>query len=553
MALFSWRALEQYRMGKKKPKRKIEYPRVEPGELFTVQMPQGQQFLKDLENNKIRGVLFLGSTGKGKSSSLEDLAEFYIQRGHVVVDFYGSYWENVFWARKYPVVLVQPPSKYQVKSTSDRVTTHTWREGFDWGEVLKEAKEKKAVLVTSCWLTEDNYYLMLRDLIDALLNPLMIFPRIVVIRDLMDLLPSGLKISSSKELVELKRKMLVLVRQGRKAGNRIFADAQIAEDVLRSFRENIWVRIYKGYEGKIQGVDEDINDEINLLNEKQAVIHYKGVWFGATFPLNQCHKNENDTLEDLGLKIEKVEEPEVEIDGLPPLSNTENILERSALKSEKASKREGYYKHYQALIAIAKDEYRKAGVPETVLDEVVAVDFPPDPTITYAELTYDYIKQTLGLRKQAGSVGFNYRKYVKNGPIDNNVIERIGLRFIKHLITSTPDFPTQSFFNSGSGVRDVEFRVGRRLVASANVKLFTDERGVSREVKLTPEYRDPVHYGLIITVKPFRVKAFRGTGQPYVAAGSVSDLGWRGFVEDLRREAEKTKKVRGGEKTAGET
>lgn len=541
MALFSWRALEQYRLEKKKPKRKIEYPRVETGELFAVQLPQGQQFLKDFEKNKIRGMLFLGSTGSGKSSSLEDLAEFFIRKGETVIDLHSAYWEGVFWARKYPVILVQAPSKYQVKSENPKITVHTWSEGFNWAQVIQEAKENKAVLVSSCWLPDKSYYIMLREFIEALLNPLNAFPRVIVIRDLVSLLPSGLKESSAKELVELKRKMLLFVRQGRKVGNRILADTQIAEDILRSFRENVWVKVYKYYEGKIQGLDEDLNQEINWLNEKQALIHYKGVWFGATFPLNECHKNESDKLEDLGLKVEEIEEAEVEIASLPPISNTENILERSVLQSERASERVEYYKHYQALIAIAKDEYHKAGVPKQVLDEVVAVDFPPDPTIKFAQVTYKYVQQTLGLEKQPGTVGHNYRKYVTNGPVNNNVIERIGLRFVRHLIASTPDFPTQSFFNSGSGVRDVEFRLGGRLVASANVKLFTDERGVSREVKLTPEHRDPVHYGVIIAVKPFRVKVFRGTGQPYVAAGSVSDLGWRGFVEDLRRETGKIK------------
>jgi len=536
-----WSTLSRYGFNKFKAKRKIEYPRVEKGDLFAVQLPVGTQFLRDLKERVIKGILVLGITGQGKSNACEVLAESCIRRGETIIDLHSVAWEGVFWARKYPVIAVYPGSQFKLSSENKNVHVREWGEGFDWNELFREVKEKKAVLVLTCNLPDEKYYRMLADLVSELLNPLTVFPRIILIRDLAGLMPSGLKESSSKELVELKRMMLKLIRYGRKFNNRIIADVQVKEDILKAFRDNMYAKIFKYYEVDIPGVPSEINDEIKKLEKHEGILHYKGQWFGVTFSLSKCHRHENDTLEDLGLKIEKVEEPEVEIDGLPPLSNTENILERSALKSEKASKREGYYKHYQALIAIAKDEYRKAGVPETVLDEVVAVDFPPDPTITYAELTYDYIKQTLGLRKQAGSVGFNYRKYVKNGPIDNNVIERIGLRFIKHLITSTPDFPTQSFFNSGSGVRDVEFRVGGRLVASANVKLFTDERGISREVKLTPEYRDPVHYGLIITVKPFRVKVFRGTGQPYVAAGSVSDLGWRGFVEDLRREAEKAK------------
>lgn len=525
MALFSWKALEAHKLRKKKPQRKIEFPRLEPGELFAVQLPQGQQFLKDFEKNKIRGMLFLGSTGSGKSSSLEDLAEFFIRKKETVIDLHSAYWEGVYWARKYPVILVQAPSRYQVKSENPNIIVYTWSEGFNWHKVLQEARDGKAVLVSSCWLPDKSYYVMLREFIEALLNPLNAFPRVIVIRDLVSLLPSGLKESSAKELVELKRKMLLFTRQGRKVGNRILADTQIAEDILRSFRENVWVKVYKYYEGKIQGIDEDLNNEINWLNEKQALIHYKGVWFGATFALNECHKNEGDKLSDLGLKIEEVEIEEAPPVDLPPV----NPVETSG-----APPVEGYDDHYKVLRAIAREEYAKAGIPAHCLDYMVDIDFPPDPKAR--KWSYGDAVKYRDLDLTSDAVGKNYRNYSRK--INNNVKEKIGLRFIKHLVDSTPDFPTQTFFSSGSGVRDVEFRVGGVLVASGNVKLFTDDHP-SRLVHLSPEWRDPVHYGLIVKVKPFRLVVFRGAGREYVAERSVSDLGWRGFVEDLRREAEK--------------
>ncbi|MHA1409811.1 MAG: hypothetical protein ACTSQY_05835 [Candidatus Odinarchaeia archaeon] len=541
MALFSWRALEDYKLRKKKPKRKIEYPLVEPGELFTVQLPQGQQFLKDFEKNKIRGMLFLGSTGSGKSSSLEDLAEFFIRKGEVVVDLHSAYWEGVFWARKYPVILVQAPSKYQVKSDNPKITVHTWHEGFNWAQVMKEAREKKAVLVSSCWLPDVSYYIMLREFIEALLNPLNAFPRVIVIRDLVSLLPSGLKESSAKELVELKRKMLLFVRQGRKVGNRILADTQIAEDILRSFRENVWVKVYKYYEGRIQGLDEDLNNEINWLNEKQALIHYKGVWFGATFPLNECHKNEKDALSDLKLRVEEFEEMNIEENwskmSLPPIEGIEKIVEETALPEGEKEAWEGYLSNYQVLRAIARDEYLKAGVPETSVDIMVEKDFPSDPKAK--SITWREIKDILELRIQSDSARKLYQTHKHK--INNNVVEMIGLRFIKHLVAQTPDFPTQTFFNRYAGSRDVEFRAGGRLVASGNVKLFRDDHP-RRMVHLSPEYRDPVHYALVVKVKPFRLTVFRGTGEEYVAEGSVSDLGWRGFVENLRLETDKVKR-----------
>jgi len=515
MALFSWRALEDYKLRKKKPKRKIEYPRLEPGELFTVQLPQGQKFLQDFEKNKIRGMLFLGSTGSGKSSSLEDLAEFFIRKGEVVVDLHSAYWEGVFWARKYPVILVQAPSKYQVKSDNPKITVHTWHEGFNWAQLMQEARKKKAVLVSSCWLPDVSYYIMLREFIEALLNPLNAFPRVIVIRDLVSLLPSGLKESSAKELVELKRKMLLFVRQGRKVGNRILADTQIAEDILRSFRENVWVKVYKYYEGKIQGLDEDLNNEINWLNEKQALIHYKGQWFGASFPLNQCHKNEGDKLEDLGLEVEEVEEPENDLSQLPPVSDTEfSNTEISPSTHALSPVDDSYNDHYEVLRAIAKEEYRKA-LPEHCYEYIAELDFPPDGD---------------------SAVGKNYRNYSRYA---NNVKERIGLRFIKHLIESTPDFPTQTFFLAGPGEPDLEFRVSGVTVAVGNVKLFTDAN--RRPIHIAPEYKHRVHYGLVVRTKPFTTLFFRGTGEEYVAEGSVCDLGWRGFVEDLKREAEKIK------------
>lgn len=533
MALFSFRA--QTYLKKITPKLKIEYPSVEKGDLFSVQLPAGQLFLSDLKKNKIRGILVLGSTGSGKSSTLEDLAEYYISRGETVIDFHSAYWEGVFWTRKYPVILVQAPSKYQVRSENPNITVYTWSQGFNWLNTLREARDRKAVLVSSCWLPEKNYYSMLSEFLEALLNPVEAFPRIVLIRDLVSLLPSGLKESSSQELVELKRKMLLFVRQGRKVGNRILADTQIAQDILRSFRENVWVKIYKYYEGKLENIPPEINEEINKLGEEDAIIHYKGFWFGASFTLNKCHKNEGDNLTELGLNIEEVEveaQAKVGMD-LPPVPELEKIVSATNLGEER-EELDSYTSHYQVLRAIARDEYLKAGIPKTCIDIFLEKDFPRDPKAR--NVTWREVVDILDLKILSDSARKLYLNHKHK--LNNNVVERIGLRFIKHLVDSTPGFPTQTFFSSGPGVRDVEFRVGDRLAASGNVKLFLDDHP-GRLIHLSPEHRDPIHYGFILHVKPFRLKVFRGTGEEYAAEGSVSDLGWAGFVEDLKRQLSK--------------
>jgi hypothetical protein len=124
--------------------------------------------------------------------------------------------------------------------------------------------------------------------------------------------------------------------------------------------------------------------------------------------------------------------------------------------------------------------------------------------------------------------------------ITNNTIERIGVRYIEWKLSRT-ELPTQFSLGGGPGERDIAFTLQDKLIASGNAKLFLQQRHT--ELHVTPECRDPVHYVLLIRVKPFSLKIYRGPGKEIVTEGelkdSALDLGWAGFLQDLRREAEK--------------
>jgi len=552
MAFFSWKALDSYRYRKVAPEVKFSYPKLEKGELFAVELPKGREFLSDLNHGRVFGIFTIGATNAGKTNANMCIAEYCYLRGYPIIDLHSVVWESLFWARKYPVILVQAPGEWQVKSNNKNIEVYEWSEGFNWLNVLLKAKEEHKILTTSCWLPSDDYYRMLIEFTKVLLYPKKEyrFKRYVLLRDVSQLLPSGLKEDRSKLLTELKRSLLRFVRQGRKVGNRVIADAQLFEDVLRAFRENIWCLCYKHLRGKIPGLEAEINEEVNKLRKDEALMNYMGVWFTARFAKNECNREEDDDIEELGVELVHAEEkvsPNSDelrtntfLNNLPHPTEIENILSDNASLTERQTDRENpVIVHYEVLRKIARQEYQKAGIPEKIAEQMVEYDFPPDPFTK--KWRFKDVKISLDLPIKADSIIKNYQRYLEKRT--NKVLENISIRFIDYLIKATPDFPTQTFFSCGAGARDVEFHVDGKFVASANLKLFLDYQP-NRQVHMSPEYRDPVHYGIIITAKPFHLKIFKGTGQEYVNSGSVLDLGWAGFVEDLRKEADKLNRRR---------
>lgn len=519
MAFFAFKSLEHLR--KVKPRLKIEYPRVDNGELFSVQLPSGAQFIRDFEKGVIKAILVLGITGQGKSNVCEVLVEYYIRKGCVVVDFHSVALEGLFWARKYSIIAVYPHCQFLIKSESGNIDIREWSAGFDWRGLFKEVVDRKAILVITCNIPNAEYYMMLAELTEYLLNPLEVTDRVILIRDLAGLMPAGLKESAASELLELKRQMLKLIRYGRKFGNRIIADAQIQEDIIRAFRDNIYTKIFKYYEVDLADIPDEINEEIKQLEKNEAIIHYKGVWFGASFNLSSCHKNEFDKLDELGLTITENVEVENTASGksgfIAPRINT-NIEECTSELVE----------YYPILRQIAFEEYGKAllGVKKDIIEEIIEYDFPSDPDVISKHWTYKEVKNVLARDKRYDSVGKNIRQH--KDKVDNNVKERVGLRFIEYLIKNTPTFPTQKiFFNGGVGCVDL-------LIddwVACNIKLFTD--WTRRPIHMAPEFSYRVHYGIIVRCKPFNVVVYRGVGEEFLKEGSVWGLNWSSFIKEL--------------------
>lgn len=195
---------------------------------------------------------------------------------------------------------------------------------------------------------------------------------------------------------------------------------------------------------------------------------------------------------------------------------------------------------YEALRKIALQEYTEAIGPTRAHDAPLIVREFDYPSIANTDSRWSArnVRDALQLEKLSDSAGKLYLRHCLK--ITNKVREQIGIRFIQHLITKTPNFPTQILLGSGAGERDLTFFLDGKMVASANIKHFCERGGDKHyEFDISPEFRDPVHYAIVVRTMPFTLKVYRGTqGQQYMkekdVKGTPRDLTWSAFTEDLK-------------------